>query len=99
MVNGYGRGQALDIVHIRLLHLTQELAGVRRQALHIPALTFGINGVKSQAGLAGAGQAGKHHQLVPGNLYINILQVVLAGTFYHNVLYHFSLRSPSCSSF
>ena len=73
MVNGYGRGQTLDIVHIRLLHLTQELAGVRGQALHIPALTFGINGVKSQAGLTGAGQAGKHHQLVPGNLYINIL--------------------------
>ena len=99
LVNGYGRGQTLDIVHIRLLHLTQELTGIRGQALHIPTLTFGINGVKSQAGLAGAGQAGKHHQLVPGNLYINILQVVLAGTFYHNVLYHFSLRSPSCSSF
>ena len=48
LVNGYGRGQSLDALHIRLLHLTQELARIGRQRLHIASLPFRVDRVKSK---------------------------------------------------
>ena len=48
LVDGDGRRQAVDIVHIRLVHLAQKHPGVAGQAFHIPALPLGIDGVKGQ---------------------------------------------------
>ena len=81
LVDGDGRGQALDVVEIRLVHLAQKLPGIGGQRLHIPPLALGIDGVEGKARLAGAGQAGKDHQLVPGDLQIHILEVVLPCPF------------------
>ena len=72
LVDGNGRRQAVDAVHIRLIHLSQKLPGVARQALHVTALTLGIDGVEGQAALAGTGKAGKNHQFIPGNGEIHI---------------------------
>jgi hypothetical protein len=36
------------LVNIRLIHSLEELAGIGRQRLDIPALAFGINGVERQ---------------------------------------------------
>ena len=81
LVDGNGGRKAVNIVHIGLLHLSQEHTGVGAEGLHIPPLAFRINGVKGQRGLARSGQAGKHHQLVSGDLHINILQIVGARAF------------------
>ena len=48
LVYGNGRRQPFYALHIRLLHLSQELAGIGGQGLHITPLPFRIDGVKSQ---------------------------------------------------
>ena len=78
LVNRDRRAQALDLIHVRLFHQAEELAGVGRERLDITPLTLGIDGVERQAGLAGARQAGDDHQLVAGDLQVDVLQVVFA---------------------
>ena len=48
LVDGNGGRKTLNTLHIRLLHLTEELAGIRRQRLHIASLSFCINRIKCQ---------------------------------------------------
>ena len=79
LVNGHGRAQAPDIVHFGLGHSLQKLPGIGREALHVAALPFGVEGIKNQTGLARTRQAGDHHQLVPGQNHIDTAQVVHAG--------------------
>jgi hypothetical protein len=61
------------------MEMAEELPGVRAEAFHVAPLAFGVQGVEGQAGLAAAGQAGDHHQLVPGQGQIQVLEVVLPG--------------------
>ena len=88
LVDGDGGGQAVDIVHVGLVHLAQEHAGVGAEALHIPALAFGVDGVEGQRAFPAAAEARQHHQLVPGDGDVNIFQVVLAGALDENFLLH-----------
>ena len=83
LVDGDGRGQALDEVHVRLLHLAQELPGVGRQRLDVAPLALGVDGVEGQRALPGAGQAREHDERVPGEVERDVLQVVLTGTVNH----------------
>ncbi len=48
LVDGDGRREALDEVDVGLVHLAQELAGIRRQRLDVAALALGVNGVEGQ---------------------------------------------------
>ena len=59
------RRQALDEVDVGLVHLAEELPGVRRQRLDVPALALGEDRVERQGRLARAGQAGEDDQGVP----------------------------------
>ena len=79
LLDGDGGREAVDLVDVRLLHHLQELPRVSRQALDVAALALGIDGVEGKRGFAGAGQPGEHHELVAGNVEIDILEVVLAG--------------------
>ena len=79
LLDGDGGRQAVDLVDVRLLHHLQELPRVSRQALDVAALALGIDGVEGKRGFAGAGQPGEHHELVAGNVEIDIFEVVLAG--------------------
>ena len=74
--HGDGRGQAPDGLHVRPRQGVQELARVRGQGLHVMPLALGIDGVERQGGLAGARDPGDHHQLVPGDLHVHVLEVV-----------------------
>ncbi len=78
LLDGNGRGQALDQIDIGLAHQFQELAGVGRQRFDIAALAFGIDGVEGQGRFARSRQAGDHHQLVARNVDIDILEIMLA---------------------
>ena len=72
------RGQAVDLVDVRLLHHFEELARVSRERLHVAALAFRVDRVERQRGLARAGQAGEHHELVARDLHVDVFQIVLA---------------------
>ena len=96
LVDGDGGRQTVDIVHIRLVHLAQKHPGVAGQTLHIPALSFGVNGVKGQRAFAAAGQPRQHHQLVPGNGHVDVLEVILPGALDKNFLLHGFLVPRFC---
>jgi len=76
LLDGDGRAQAFDQVHVGLVHQLQELAGIGGEALHIAALAFGIQRVKRETGLAGPRQTGDHHQPVARDVQVDVLQVV-----------------------
>ena len=78
LLNADGGRQALDQVDIGLVQTAQELTGVGRQTFHVAALALGVQGVKRQARLARARQAGDHHQLVARNVEVDVFEVVRA---------------------
>ena len=98
LVDGNGRGQSPDIVHIRFVHLSQELPGIGRQAFHVPALAFRIDGIKGQGGFPAAGQTGDHHQFVPGDVQGYILQVVLPRPLDYNDIFIHELSAALLSA-
>ncbi len=71
------RRQALDRVHVGLVHLPEELPRVRRQRLDVAPLPLGVDGVEGKARLARAGQPGDDHQGVAGQPQVEVLEVVL----------------------
>ena len=65
------------MVDVRLLHHVEELARVSRERLDIAALALGIDGVEGEARFAGARKPGDHHELFPGQVEGDVLEVVL----------------------
>ena len=80
LLDGHRRGQALDKIHVRLLHLAEELPGVGGQALHVAALALGKERIERQRRLAAAADAGQDHELVPWDVHVDVLEIVLART-------------------
>ena len=78
LIDGHRRAQALDEVDVRLVHLTQELAGVGGQGLHVAALALGEDRVEGQGGLARAGQPGEDDHLLARQVQVHALEVVLS---------------------
>ena len=78
LVDGDGGREALDVVHVGLVHAAEELAGVGGKGLDITALALGVDGVEGQAALAGTGDAGDNDELIPRDRDVDILEVVLA---------------------
>ena len=78
MRDGDGRWDAVDSFGIGLLQPLQELACVGRKALDIASLPLGIERVERQACLTAAADAAKRHQLVPGNIDVDLPQVMNA---------------------
>ena len=74
------RREPVDLVDVRLLHLAEELAGVRAQALDVAALALGVDRVEREAALAAAGEAGDDDEPVARERDGDVLEVVLAGT-------------------
>ena len=59
------RRQALDRVDVRLVHLTEELARVRRQRLDVAALPLGVDRVERERRFARPRETGDDGQRVP----------------------------------
>ena len=84
LLDGDRRRQAVDQIDVGLLHLLEELPGVRRQRLDVAPLPFGVDRVEGERRLARAGQAGDHDQLVARQIDVDILEVVNAGAAHRN---------------
>ena len=78
LVDRDGWGQPLDHVDVGLVHLPEELPGIGAEALDVPALALGVDGVEREAALAGPGQSGEHDHLVARQLHVDVSQIVLA---------------------
>ena len=79
LVDGDGRREPLDGVDVGLVHLPQELARVRRQALDVAPLPFGVDGVEGEARFPRARQAGDDDETVAREPEGDVLEVVLPG--------------------
>ena len=79
LVDGHRRRKPLDEVHVRLVHLAEEHAGIRRQRFDVAALPLGEDRIEGEGRLSGTGQAREHHERVPRDVDIHALEVVLAG--------------------
>ena len=86
LINRDGRAEALDLIHVRLVHLAQELPRVGGQGFDVAALAFGVEGIKGQAALARAGNPRDDDQLVAGDLDGDVLQVMLARAAHNDLV-------------
>lgn len=96
LVDGHRRRQTFDEVDVGLVHLTEELARVRRQRLDIASLALGEDRVERQTRLARARQPGEHDQAVAGQIEIDPSQIVLTGTPHDKAIRH--SKSLHCST-
>ena len=96
LVDGDRRGQPVDEVDVGLVHLAEELPGVRGKRLDVPALALGEDRVKGQARLTGPGQPGEDDQRVARQVERDVLEVVLARAADDETISHFALCSPVC---
>ncbi len=76
LLDGDGRGEAVDLVHVGLFDALQKLAGVGGERLDVTALSLGVDGVEGQRGFARTGDAADDRQLAVGNLAGDVLQVM-----------------------
>ena len=87
LFDGNRRRQALDQVHVRLLHQLQELPRVGRERLDVAALAFGVQRVESERGFARSGQSRDHDQPVARQVEIDVFEVVRARTADANLVH------------
>ena len=73
-----GGGQAVDHVHVGPRQALEELARVARDRLDVAALALGVDRVECERGLARARDPCDHGQLAPGQVEVEVLEVVLA---------------------
>ena len=88
LVDGDGGRKAVDGVHVRLVHLSEEHSGVAGKGFHVAALALGIDRIEGQRRLAGAGKARKNHEPVTGDRQVDILEVVRPGAPDNDVFIH-----------
>ena len=69
--------QAVDVVDLRLLHLADELPGVRAEAFDVSPLAFGVDRVHRERRLAGTAGAAEDGHFVARNFEVEVAQVVL----------------------
>ena len=85
LLDGDGGGETVDGVDVGALHLVEELAGVGGEGFDIAALAFGVDGVKREGALAGAGQAGDDREGVAGDANGDVFEVVLTRAAHSDV--------------
>ena len=88
LVDGDRRRQTLDEVDVGLVHLPEELPGVGGQGLHVAPLALGEDRVEGERGLARSREAGEDHERVPGDVDMDVLEVVLAGSLDDDPVVH-----------
>ncbi len=99
LVDGNGRGDALDALGLRPVHAIEKLPGIGREGLDVPPLSFGIDRVEGQRGLARAADAGDDHEAVRRQTHVDAFEIVLAGALYDDdvVAGHVGVRGQPSS--
>ncbi len=71
-----GRRDAVDAIRVGLVHLLEELAGIGREGLDVPALTLGVEGVEGQRALARTADPRDGDQPVRREVDVDALEVM-----------------------
>ena len=79
LVDGNRGRKAFDQIDIGLLHHAQELPGIGGQRLHVPPLSFRVDGVEGERRLSRTRKPGDDDELVLGDVDVHVLEVVGAG--------------------
>ncbi len=79
LIDGDGRREPVDGIDVGLVHLPEELAGVRRERFDVAALALGVERVECQRRLAGTRQACDDDQAVSRERHGDVLEIVLPG--------------------
>jgi len=79
LVDADRRAEPLDVLHPRPVEAPEVLARVGGEALHEATLSLATDDVVGQGGLPRAGETGDDDQPVPGDLEVDIPEVVLRG--------------------
>ena len=85
LLDGDGRAEAFDRIHVGPLDLVEKLARVGRERLDVAALALGIDRVEGKRALARAGEARDHRERVARNAHIDVAQIVLARPAHRDV--------------
>ena len=80
LLDGDGGGEAVHVVYIGFLDALEELAGVGGEGFDVAALAFCVDGVEGEGGFAGARDAGDDGEGVVGDVDVDGLKVVGAGS-------------------
>ena len=80
------RGKPVDVVDVRLFHLAEEHARVARKRLDVPPLPLRVNRIEGERGLARAGKARQHDELVARQLHADVFEVVLPRPGHNDIL-------------
>ena len=78
LVDGDRGGQALDEVHVGLVHLTEELPGVGGKRLHVAPLALGEDRVEGERRLARPREPGEDDERVARKVDRDVPEIVLA---------------------
>ncbi len=97
LLDGDRGRQSLDGIDVRLLHLLEELARVRRQGFHVAALPLGVDGVEGERRLPRAGQARDHDEAIARQVDVHVLQVVNARAADGDPVVTHSVDVPGCA--
>ena len=81
-VDGDGRRNAFNAIHLGPVHAIHELPGVRGKGLNVSPLSFSVKGVKGKRRLARPADPGDHRDLIQRDLQIQVLEIMLSGAKY-----------------
>ncbi len=87
LLDGDGRREPLDGLHVRLVHLSDELAGIGRQGLHVAPLALRVDRVEGEGGFPRAAHPRDDDQPVPGDVQADVPEVVLGSSLDPNDLH------------
>ena len=98
LVDRHGGREPLDIVHVGLLHLSEEHTSVTRKTFDVASLPLCENGVESKRGFAASAQTRKHHEFVTRYFEVDIFEVVFPCPFYDDFVDTHFFTLLLCSS-
>ena len=78
LLDGDGRWNAFDAVHLRLVHPVEKLPCVRREGLDVTTLPLGKKRVEGERAFAGAAESCDDGELPDRDIEVEILEVVMA---------------------
>jgi len=81
LFDGDRGAQPFDVIHVWLVHLIEELAGVGGEAFDVAALSFGVDGVEGETGFSRAAESGDDGEFVAGDCCADVFEVMFARAF------------------